>query len=130
MFWMGEDPILYIKQCHLAKQWLEEHDLTATNQLYKSNDVNKFWELNQHFGRMSIDKFFFQKHCFADYIDDEYFGQQYGRDWGNSHWANYFKHWQYTDSYNNLKEELEKISEKFVENYKLQGWITEKRYLE
>jgi hypothetical protein len=130
MFWMGEDPILYIKQCHLAKQWLEEHDLTATNQVYKSNDVNKFWELNQHFGRMSIDKFFFQKHCFADYIDDEYFGQHYGRDWGNSHWANYFKHWQYTDSYNNLKEELEKISEKFVESYKLQGWITEKRYLE
>ena len=130
MFWLGKDPTLQIKQCHLAKQWLLRHNSTDTNTVYKSEDTDTFWDLNQSFGRESINEFFYQKHCFSDQIDDEYFSQKYGRTWGNSHWANYFKEWQYTESYYELKEELDSIDKKFVDNYQAIGWITEKRYLD
>jgi len=130
MFWQGEDPTLQIKQCHLAKQWLIENNLSNANEVYKSSDTDKFWSLNQRFGRMSIDEFFHRKHCFSDIIEDKYFSQTYGRNWGNMHYADYFDTWQQTESYKNLVLELDKMDKKFIDNYHSLGWITKKRYLE
>lgn len=130
MFWKGEDPTLQIKQCHIAKRWLEKHNLTNSNAIYKSDDIDKFWDFNQSFGRMSIHEFFYQKHCFGDQIEDEYFSQSYGRTWGNSYFANYFKNWQYSESYYNLISEIDKLDKRFIENHKVVGWLTEKRYLD
>ena len=130
MFWLGEDPSLQIKQCHLAKQWLEERNLTRTDKIYQSEDTVQFWSLNQSFGRESIDEFFFQKHCFSDYVGDRYFRQHYGKKWGNSHWAEYFKNWHGTQSYFDLIKQLDKLDKKFMHTDKPIGWLTEKRYLE
>jgi hypothetical protein len=130
MFWLGKDPTLQIKQCHLAKQWLKKHNLSNANEIYKSNDTAKFWSLNKSFGRTSIDKFFHWKGAFGDMIDDKYFSQGYNKNWGISYDANYFKEWQHTESYYNLILELDKIDKKFVENYWSHGWFAEKRYLD
>lgn len=130
MFWLGQDPTLQIKQCHLAKQWLEEHNLTETNKIYSSVNTTKFWDLNQSFGRESINEFFFQKHCFGDRVGDKYFQQHYGKEWGNNHWAMYYDKWQYTESYYNLITELDKLEDKFHDETRVHGWLTEKRYLD
>lgn len=130
MFWLGQDPTLQIKQCHLAKQWLKKHKLSNTTKIYESDNTDKSWSLNKTLGRTSIDEFFHLKGCFGDQIDDKYFSQRYNRAWGNSYFANYFGEWQHTESYNNLILELDKIDEKFVENHHTHGWFTEKRYLD
>jgi len=130
MFWVGKDPALQIKQCHLAKQWLEKNNLSNADSIYKTNDPKLCSSFNESFGRRSIHEFFDSKHCFGATIDDKCFSQHYGIGWGNNFWADYFKEWQYTESYFNLKEELEKIDEKFVKNCELFGWMTEKRYLD
>ena len=129
MFWLGKDPTLQIKQCHLAKQWLEEHDLSNSNKIYKSSDTEKFWSFNKSFGRTSIDEFFYQKNCFGEKIEDEYFSQGYSKENSNSYCAEYFKEWRHTESYNNLVLEIDKIDKKFIKDGAL-GWLTKKRYLE
>jgi len=130
MFWMGKDPSLQIKQCHLAKQWLEEHNLTETISIYSDKNSRDFFDLNRRFGRTFLDEHFNTKLCFGSMLEDKYFPQWYGVDWCNSHWVGHFSQWRDSDSYNSLKNELEKIDSKFVENYKLVGWSTAKRYLD
>lgn len=129
MFWQGANPTLQIKQGHLAKRWLQENDLSNANTVYKSKDTNKFWSLNQSIGRSSIDKFFYNKNCFGEQIDDQFFGQHFNSSWGNSYFAEHFKNWHNTDSYTNLIAELNKFDKKFVDNCKAFGWLTHKRYL-
>jgi hypothetical protein len=130
MFWQGQDPTLQIKQCHLAKQWLEKHNSLSTNTIYQSNNTDIFWSLNEAFERTSIDEFFYKKHCFGDQINDKHFSQHYGRNWGNSYFANYFKEWQHSESYNNLVLALSKIDKKFLADHGTVGWLSEKRYLD
>ena len=131
MFWQGEDPTLQIKQCHLAKQWLIKNNMTDTNKIYKSENTDTFWNLNSSFGRQSMDKFFYTKNCFGETVEDKYFSQHYNSTWGNSYFANHFANWRQTDSYDNLAQVVNYLNQhpKFVEQYKVHGWLTNKRYL-
>lgn len=132
MFWLGSDPILQIKQCHLAKKWLKENKLNNTNTIYKSSDAVLFWDLNKSFGRKSMNDYFHKKYCFGTTLQDQYFSQDYGSDGSTKYYADYMPSFQNTKSYVNLAKELgqlEKDDNRFISNYKLLGWLTTKRYL-
>ena len=109
---------------------MEEHNIVDSNKIYKSDDRDKFWSLNQSFGRVTIDEYFNQKHCFGGILDDEHFKQGYGIGNNNHHWAKYFDKWQYTESYYNLIAELDKVDDKFHNKGELYGWWAEKRHLD
>jgi len=133
MFWKGADPRLQIKQCHLAKNWLVENDYSDTNFFYEGKDTEKFWHLNQTFGRTSIDPFFYKKHCFGETLEDRYFSQHYNSTWGNSYFAEQFKFFKNTKKYNELAEVVEQLQKKdsrFFSNYKVMGWLSTRRYLD
>lgn len=133
MFWLGEDPALQIKQCHLAKKWLEQNEFLETPKIYQDKNSGNFLSLNLAIGRKFINKHFNKKLCFGSWIEDNYFGQHYGKNWCNSYWVNDFNNWKESNSYHNLvritKQEVDK---KFLNDHDLRlvGWLTEKRYLD
>ena len=133
MFWQGENPKLQIKQCHLAKKWLEKNNFDETNKIYKSNDTKNFWDLNQSFGRICMNDYFYKKGCFGKVLEDEYFSQSYNPLWSNGYYVNYFKSFKDSKEYHNLNKDIETLQKKdsrFFKNYKTLGWLTTKRYLD
>lgn len=133
MFYQGKNPTLQIKQCHLAKKWLEENNVDNTNKIYMSNDSKNFFNLNQSFGRIFMDEYFVTKQCFGEMLEDEYFSQHYHPKNSHSIYANYFKFFKESKEYQNLIKDIEKLQKKdprFFSNYKILGWFNKKRYLD
>ena len=132
MFWLGSNPALQIKQCHLAKKWLIKNNRKSTNSIYKGDDEKMFWDLNQSIGRKSMNTYFHKKHCFGEKIEDQYFSQEYGKNWHNQYYANYFNIFKKTKEYIDLSKtiyELEQKDNRFFSKYEALGWLTTKRSL-
>lgn len=78
-FWSGQDPTLFIKQCHLAKQWLKNKGLHSSHNLSRIHQEYLYLDFSMAIGRESpINPIFAVKNCYGGYTNMEYLNQHCG----------------------------------------------------
>jgi hypothetical protein len=87
-FWTGSNPLLQLKQCHMAKQWLKKNNMQKANSVYQMPDPALFTDLNLSFGREPpMHPIFAIKNCFGAVTKSEYIQQEYGLIGNNFNYA-------------------------------------------
>lgn len=79
-FWTGSNPLLQIKQCHLVKTWMKNHNVNNSDLIFRSSDPTSFLKINRAFGREHpISPIFSIKNCRGMLTNGSYFNQEYGK---------------------------------------------------
>ena len=78
-FWSGQNPTLFIKQCHMAKKWLKSTGRTSSKLISRSKDPVLYQTYSLNLGRMlPIDVLFSIKNCYGGTTQMEFLNQSYG----------------------------------------------------
>lgn len=78
-FWTSANPLLHIKQCHLAKRWLKRNKLKNAETIIKSKNSATFLDFNFAIGRdPPAHPVFAVKNCFGDHTNMDFLNQYCG----------------------------------------------------
>ena len=79
-FWTGSNPLLQIKQCHMVKRWMQVHNISDANTVYRGRDPIAFKSINASFGRLPpIADIFSLKNGDGELTNVAYMNQNFGR---------------------------------------------------